>query len=85
MLKIRGTRAVRGGMKALLTQTDARFILSIALELAESQAAAAGVQLESAAGTAIYDDVIVATLSQFAPTVTVDEFYGLLDRPELLH
>ncbi|WP_042263527.1 hypothetical protein [Paraburkholderia heleia] len=72
-------------MKTLLTQTDARFILSIALELAESQAAAAGVQLESTAGSAICDDVIVATLSQFAPTVTIDEFYGLLDRPEVLH
>jgi hypothetical protein len=72
-------------MKTLLTQSDARFILSIALELAENQAAAAGVLLESAAGSAICDDVIVATLSQFAPTVTIDEFYGLLARPEVLH
>ncbi len=72
-------------MKTLLTQTDARFILSLALEIATNHAAQAGVDLESETGSAIYDDAIVSTLAQFAPTVTMDEFYGLLSRPAVLH
>ncbi|QGZ64327.1 hypothetical protein [Paraburkholderia acidisoli] len=72
-------------MKTLFTQSDARFVLSLALEIATDQAAQAGVELESATGSAIYDDVIESTLAKFAPTVTMDEFYCLLSRPDVLH
>ncbi|CAG9232972.1 conserved hypothetical protein [Paraburkholderia tropica] len=72
-------------MKTPFSKSEAQLLLSIAHERAEHRAAAAGVELESAAGSAIYDTVIYSTLSEFAPALTIDEFIGLLARPEILH
>jgi hypothetical protein len=77
--------AVSRDMKTPFSKSEAQLILSIAHERAEYRAAVAGVELESAAGSAIYDTVIYSTLSELAPALSIEEFIGLLARPEVLH